>query len=119
MLHLFQGMMLCQVLVYLHILCQCSGPSKGYSYLMSRLHKAREKCVLCGWKWAEELCVYPDLGTARPPLVRRAEVGWEHTEMGPASAGTTTVSKRVMHWKIDMFLGTAESYCVFPISKKF
>ncbi|KAI1243077.1 hypothetical protein IHE44_0000649 [Lamprotornis superbus] len=36
---------------------QCSGPSKGYSCLMSRLHKAREKDVHCGWKWAEELCV--------------------------------------------------------------
>lgn len=54
-------------------------------------------------------------GQPTPLLVRRAEVGLEHTETGPASAGSTSVSKRVMHWKIDMFLGTAESYCVFPI----
>lgn len=35
---------------------------------------------------------------------------------GPASAGSRTVCKRVMHWKIDMFIGTAESYGVFSIS---
>lgn len=104
MLHLFQGVMLCQVLVCLHILCQVQWPIQGlqgYSYLMSRPHKASGKDVLCGWKWAEELCVFtPAWGQPTLLLIRRAEVGWSTQGQVLPSAGSRAVSKRVMHWKM-------------------